>query len=125
MAKRERAKRPLSELLKAARKNRYKVIHERNLLILALAKHAGFDAHLVAIDDPGEWTKAVCVHTPAGQLHWRLSPEDQEDFRSLKTIRKSDYDGAKAAEKVARLERLHTLPRTVDAVDPVAGVDTN
>lgn len=123
MAKRERAKRPLSDLLKAARKNRYKVIHERNLLILALAKHGGgFSAHVVPTDDPGTWKHVLCLHTPNGeQIHWKLSPDDEKDFKGiLKFERKSDWDGARAAEKVERLERLHTLPRTVDAVDPHA-----
>ena len=118
--KRPRKGPSITDKLEAARKNRYKVIHERNLLILALAKHAGFEAHMVKVDDPGEWDHALCLHTPAGQLHWKLSPEDVKDFRTLKTLKKTDYDGSKADEKKARLETLHTLPRTVDAVDPSA-----
>jgi hypothetical protein len=109
MAKAARKKRPLTELLEAARRNRYKVIHERNLLILALAKHgAGFSAHVVPTDDPGTWKHVLCLHTPNGeQIHWKLSPKDEEDFRGvLKFERKSDWDGAKAGEKTKRLERL-------------------
>ena len=119
MVKRQRKGPSISDKLEAARANRYKVIHERNLLILALGKHAGFDLHLVNVDDaklsePDAWDKVVCLHTPAGQLHWKLSPADQDDFRSLKTLRKTDYDGAKAADKAERLERLHTLARSKD-----------
>ena len=115
----------VSEKLESARANRYKVIHERNLLILALAKHAGFEAHLVkpAINQPGmgdDWTRVLCLHTPAGQLHWRLSPEDQADFKGLRTLKQSDWDGARAKDKAERLETLHTLARATNAVDPQA-----
>jgi nicotinamidase-related amidase len=108
MPKRERAARPVTKLLEAARRNRYKVIHERNLLILALAKHgAGFSAHVVPTADPGTWKHTLCLHTPAGQIHWRLSPEDALDFKGqIPFDRKSDYDGAKSAEKTQRLESL-------------------
>lgn len=116
MAKQQRRGPSVSDKLERARANRYKVIHERNLLILALAKHAGFEAHLVkpAINQPGagdDWLKVLCLHTPAGQLHWRLSPEDQADFKSLPTLKRSDWDGAKAKDKAGRLELLHTLER--------------
>lgn len=111
----------ITEKLESARANRYKVIHERNLLILALARHAGFEAHLVApaINKPGEddkWRKVLCLHTPAKQLHWRLSPEDQADFKGLPTLRKSDWDGGKAPDKAERLEQLHTLPSAIAAL---------
>ncbi len=116
MAKRERKARPVTELLEAARRNRYKVIHERNLLVLALAKHAaGFSAHVVPTTDPGTWKHVLCLHTPAGQIHWKLSPKDAEDFRGILTFdRKSDWDGAKAPEKNERLEGLHSLPKLVE-----------
>lgn len=120
--KRERAKRPLTQILEAARANRYKVIHERNLLILALAKHgAGFSAHVVPTDDPGTWKHVLCLHTPNGeQIHWKLSPRDAEDFRGLLAFeRKSDWDGAKSDEKAARLERLHTLPVANSTANPL------
>jgi len=109
MAKRERKPRPVTELLEAARRNRYKVIHERNLLIMALAKHGvGCSAHVVPTDDPGgTWKNVVCLHTPEGQICWKLSPQDAEDFATLKPFsKKSDWDGAKADEKVRRLEVL-------------------
>lgn len=113
MATRERKARPLKALLEGARRNRYKVIHERNLLILALAKHAeGFSAHVVPTADPGTWKHVVCLHTPAGQIHWKLSPKDAEDFEGVLAFdKKTDWDGCKAPEKGERLERLHTPPR--------------
>jgi hypothetical protein len=119
MAKQLRRGPSVSEKLESARANRYKVIHERNLLILALAKHAGFEAHLVkpAINQPGagdDWIRVLCLHTPAGQLHWRLSPDDQADFKGLPTLKRSDWDGARAKEKAQRLELLHTLARSTD-----------
>lgn len=106
----------VSDKLESARANRYKVIHERNLLILALATHgAGFSAHVVPTDDPGTWKHVLCLHTPNGeQIHWKLSPEDAADFRGLlKFDRKSDWDGARTEEKVARLEGLHELPNAL------------
>ncbi len=112
MAKRARKSVPLAVRLKAARANRYKVIHERNLLILALAQHGiGCSAHVVPTDDPGTWKHVLCLHTPAGQIHWKLSPEDVKDFKGVIPFDKTtDWDGAKAPQKVERLERLHTLP---------------
>ncbi len=115
MAKRERRLRPLAQRLEAARANRYKVIHERNKLIAALAIHgAGCSAHIVHTDDPGTWKHVVCLHTPAGQLHWKLSPEDLEDFEGVipfdRKGTKSDWDGCKAPEKAERLDRLPTMP---------------
>jgi len=123
MAKQIRKGPSVSEKLESARANRYKVIHERNMLILALWKHAGFEAHLVpsGTNAPGKWDKVICLHTPAGQLHWKLSPKDAEDFEGiLKFTKKSDWDKSRAADKTVRLERLHTLPRATNAVDPHA-----
>ncbi len=117
MPKHDRKGPSISEKLESARANRYKVIHERNLLILALAKHGlGCSAHIVPTGTPepkkGEWNHVVCLHTPAGQLHWKLSAEDTEDFRGfLPFDRKSDWDGARAKTKNERLELLHTLER--------------
>ncbi len=111
---RERKGLSVSEKLDRARANRYKVIHERNLLILALAKHGvGCSAHVVPTTDPGTWKHVVCLHTPAGQIHWRLSPEDCQDFKGVLAFDKTtDWDGCNATEKGERLERLHTLQRT-------------
>lgn len=109
MIKRPRKGLSISEKLERARANRYKVIHERNLLILALIAHAGFEAHVVrpAVRDPGEWDYVLCLHTPEGQLHWKLSPEDVRDFAHLKhESPKGHYDGCKAPEKLERLTRL-------------------
>ena len=112
MAKRERKGVSVSERLDRARANRYKLIHERNLLVLALAKHAaGFSAHVVPTDDPGTWKHVLCLHTPAGQIHWKLSPDDEKDFKGVLGFdKRTDWDGCKAPEKLERLERLHTLP---------------
>ena len=126
MASKQARKGPsVSEKLESARANRYKVIHERNLLILALAKHgAGFSAHVVPTGTPepkkGTWTQVLCLHTPAGQIHWKLSPEDAADFKKAKLAfdKKSDWDGSRADTKAERLEELHTLPRATNAVDP-------
>jgi hypothetical protein len=125
MAKQQRRGPSVSEKLESARANRYKVIHERNLLILALAKHGiGCSAHVVPTGTPepkkGEWNHVLCLHTPVGQIHWKLSAEDTDDFRGYVTFnKKSDWDGARAPEKAERLERLHKLPRAEAAVDPV------
>lgn len=110
----------ITEKLESARANRYKVIHERNLLILALARHGvGCSAHVVPTGTPeprkGDWNHVLCLHTPAGQIHWKLSPEDCDDFRKAKLPfdRKSDWDGARAQTKAERLEALHTLERGI------------
>ena len=125
MAKQTRKGPSVSEKLESARANRYKVIHERNLLILALAKHGvGCWAHVVPTGVPepkkGTWNQVLCLHTPAGQIHWKLSPEDAADFKKAKLAfdKKSDWDGSRADIKAERLEELHTLPRATNAVDP-------
>jgi len=111
MLKRDRKGPSVSEKLESARANRYKVIHERNLLILAIIGHAGWEAHTVPPAGPetGTWTRVLCIHSPAGQLHWKLSEDDQKDFASLSYDKKpplDHYDGCKASEKLARLEQL-------------------
>lgn len=106
MAKRQRESRPTTELLLAARRNRYKIIRERNLVLLTLIRVSGWEAHLCKRDDPGTWKHVLCIHTPQGQLHWRLSDEDEKDFRGLKRVKNDHYDGADAKEKGERLQRL-------------------
>ena len=110
MAKPTRKGPSVSEKLESARANRYKVIHERNLLLRILIAHAGWDAHLVPAASPetGTWDRVLCIHSPEGQLHWKLSEADQEDFEGIavETPRKDHYDGCKSAQKVERLETL-------------------
>lgn len=110
MLKRLRKGPSVSEKLESARANRYKVIHERNLLIRALIAHAGWEAHLVPPAGPetGSWDRVLCIHTPEGQLHWKLSEDDQKDFTGIprETPKKGHYDGCKSAEKAKRLEVL-------------------
>jgi nicotinamidase-related amidase len=107
MAKRERKERPTTLLLEAARRNRYKVIHERNLALLWAIHASGYVAHVCKVDDPGEWNEVLCIHLPNGQqLHWKLSEADQKDFKPLKRVKNDHYDGCKAGEKVERFEAL-------------------
>jgi len=106
MKKRERKARPLKELLEAARRNRYKVIHERNQILKWAIKASGVAAHIVKRHDAGDWTEILCIHTDAGQLHWRLSPKDAEDFPCLERVKDDHYDGCKSSQKGERLDKL-------------------
>lgn len=97
----------ISDRLDAARANRYKVIHERNLLLLWAIHASGCTAHVCKVDDPGTWNEVLCIHLANGQqLHWKLSEDDQDDLKPLKRVKNDHYDGCKAAEKVERLEAL-------------------
>jgi hypothetical protein len=116
----DRKARTASARLALARANRHKIIHERAMLILALAKHGvGCSVHIVpqgATDELGKgdkWRRVLCLHTPIGQIHWKLSPEDEAAFKKLdvRFDSESDWDGAKAKTKIERLDKLHTVKR--------------
>lgn len=106
MANRVRKGLTVTERLERARANRYKVIHERNQIIKWAIKASGAEAHVLKVDDPGTWTAVLCIHTPEGQLHWKLSPEDAKDFARLPRAKDDHYDGCKSSEKGERLDRL-------------------
>lgn len=109
MAKRTRKALTVSEKLERARANRYKVIRERNRIIKWAIKASGAMAHVLTVKDPGTWTAILCVHTDAGQLHWKLSPDDAKDFDGLPRGDNDHYDGCKSSEKGDRLDRLGEL----------------
>ncbi len=105
--KRERKGPSITDKLEAARKNRYKVIHERNQILRWAIKASGAEAHILKVDDPGNWTAILCIHAgDVGQLHWKLSPEDAKDFSDYKRAKDDHYDGCKSSEKGERLARL-------------------
>lgn len=110
MATKQSRKTPsATQRLEAARENRYKVINERNLLLLALIKASGWTAHLeptVRTVTGDTWARVLCVHTPAGQLTWKLSDADREAFGHLQMASAPHYDGCGAS---AKLERLISL----------------
>lgn len=107
MDKRKRELGPATPRMEAARRNHHKTVRERNKIIVAFGKHAGFEMHVCNVGDPGDWTHVLCVHTPAGQLHWRLSNDDLADLQKrLPAVKNDHYDGCKAAEKLERLDNL-------------------
>lgn len=106
MAKTPRKGLTVTDRLERARANRYKVIQERNRIIKWAIRASGAEAHVLTVKDPGTWTAILCIHTDAGQLHWKLSPEDAKDFASLPLAANDHYDGCKSSEKGERLDRL-------------------
>ena len=99
-----------SKRLEATRTNRHKVIQDRNRVILWAINASGAKAHRVPTANPesGSWTQVLCIHTDEGQLHWKLSTDDQEDFADLPYEKppSTHYDGCKAPEKAERLAKL-------------------
>lgn len=98
-----------SKRLEAARQSRRKVLHERNMVLLWAIKGLGITAHVIKVDDPGDWNKVLCVHTSLGQLHWKLSPDDQRDFKPLHAGKDDHNETVSPEEKMDRLEQLHTV----------------
>jgi hypothetical protein len=99
-----------TEALQAARKSRNHALWERNQLLKLWIHATGLIAHLEPPARPDLLFPAVlCVHTPAGQLTWRLSDQDLEDFAHLPSNGLSHWDGATASQKDDRLAELAQL----------------
>lgn len=102
-----------SKRLEAARKSRRNVLKERNMALLWAIAASGVTAHIIEVDDPGDWDKVLCIHTTDGQMHWKLGPDDQADF-AVKRIGKAKDDHNEAVtpdEKKDRLAKMHTIIR--------------
>lgn len=98
-----------SKRLEAARQSRRKVLHERNMALLWAIKASDVTAHVIKVDDPGDWTKVLCIHTSVGQMHWRLSPDDQRDFKPLPSGKDDHNETVSPEEKRDRLEQMHAV----------------
>ena len=100
--------RPLTARLKAARDNRYQQIRKAHLILLWAIGAEGCDAHLepLATGPNDYWVASLCVHSPAGQLTFKLTDEDLPMFKHLPSKAKSHWDGHTAAENMERLEQL-------------------
>lgn len=99
-----------TQALRAARKTRNHALWERNQLLLLWIQGTGLIAHLEPPKRADLLFPAVlCVHTPAGQLTWKLSLEDVDDFRHLPSNGVSHFDGVRSHEKDERLATLVNL----------------
>ncbi len=100
--------RPLTARLEAARKNRYQQIRKGHLLLLWAIGAEGCEAHLQPLTAGASdfWAASLCVHSPAGQLTFKLTKEDMPDFAHLPRKAKNHWDGHNAAENMERLEKL-------------------
>src|SRR5580765_8159888 len=92
----------------AARRNRYVVLYERNLLLRLLC--AQFPAHLApaatAKSATDTWRWVVCLHTPTGHLTWKITDEDKETMFAELPERPDDWDRHTHDHKIAALEEL-------------------
>lgn len=99
--------RPLTVRLEAARRNRYKVIHRSHLFLLWAIGAEGCEAHLEPVDASDTfWAAALCIHSPAGQLTFKLTKEDAKTFEHLPKRKKACWDGHSHADNMQRLEQL-------------------
>ena len=84
--------------------NQARIYEERDLLIGALARC--YPSHRMRNSRNGKET--LCIHTPAGQLAWTLHTASDRLKAAIGDIGASDndWDKAKTAERLDRLERL-------------------
>jgi hypothetical protein len=81
------------------------MVDERNLLLRVLITQTGWPSHLVRLPDDGLFVGAVCIHTPHGQITWKLSRVDLDLFKGL-SYERNDFDGQTRRERTELLERL-------------------
>lgn len=93
----------VSDRLAAARANRHKFIAERNLLLAVFTRL--WPSH-VAPSKYGGWPWTVCVHSPAGQLAWRITDEERTTIFAHLPMQASDWDGHTTAKRTRRLQEL-------------------
>lgn len=95
----------------AARRNRYEVLYERNLLLRLLC--AQFPAHVApaatAKSPTDTWRWVVCVHTPTGYFTWKITEEDRETVFVALDERPDDWERHTHEHKIAALEELVNL----------------
>ncbi len=99
------AVRSVTRRLAQSRAKRYEMVDERNLLLRVLITQTGWPAHLIRLPDDGLFVGAVCIHTPQGQLTWKLSRVDLDLFKGL-AYERNDFDGQTRSDRTARLEAL-------------------
>ena len=92
--------------LESARANRLRVIDEKLQLVSLLSRV--WPSHLSPTTRGGAWSHVVCIHSPAGQLAWRLTDDEMPLFAHL-TETATDWDKHSAEDKAARIEQLITL----------------
>ena len=90
--------------MEAARRNRQKVLNERQMLISLLSRL--WPSHLSEAQRPNAIAQSVvCIHSPAGQLAWLVSDEELPLFDHLERTA-GDWDGHTSADRYARLDVL-------------------
>ena len=90
--------------LQAARSNRLKLIDEKLRLVALLSRV--WPSHLSqTAGKDANWKHVVCVHSPAGQLAWKLTDDELPLFAHLK-LTANDWDGHRADDKVARIDTM-------------------
>jgi hypothetical protein len=95
----------------AARRNRYEVLYERNLLLRLLC--AQFRAHVApattATSPTDTWRWVVCLHTPNGNQTWKITDEEREMLFAALPERPDDAERHTHDQKIAALEDLVDL----------------
>ncbi len=96
----------------AARRNRQRIIDERNLL-LSIVAHL-WPAHLTPPSTQqsasSSWQWVLCIHSPQGQLCWHITNEEADGlFAYLPRSSDSDWDGHRHMEKLERLKNMNAM----------------
>ena len=80
------------------------MIHERNLLLALLTQQ--YEAHVVPLEDTSFWSVALCLHTPAGHLGWKLTEIERQEMFAHVPEAPADWVKMTQAEKLEKLEQL-------------------
>jgi len=88
----------------AARANRNEVIIERNLLLALLTQQ--YEAHVTELEDKRFWGWALCLHTPAGHLAWKITDDERQTVFAHVEAAPNDWVRMTHGEKIDGLKRL-------------------
>ena len=93
--------------MEAARNTSQRIISERNRLVSVLA--ALYPSHLCDIsteaNPDAKFTAIVCIHTPVGQIAWKLPETEIGLFKGLPR-KPNDWDGHTTEQKHERITAL-------------------
>jgi hypothetical protein len=86
-----------------------KAFRERDALVVVLSKL--WPAHLMrsSDNDPSygpDWQWVVCIHSPGGQVSWRINDSALSFYAHLERLHENHWDGHNTKEKYARLAAI-------------------
>lgn len=92
--------------MEAARRNRERLIFERNVLVAILTRLWPSHRVVHAYKQTAPWRDFVCIHSPAGQLVWHITDDEAATVFAHLKVEPNDWDGHTHNEKILRLCNL-------------------